>query len=437
MTESARLRLETTGFAHGGHAVARHEGRVVFVRHALPGEVVLAQVTRGGADDRFWFADAVSIERAAPGRVSPPCRYAGPGGCGGCDLQHADVATQRELKAGVVREQLSRLADLDRDVVVEPVPGDENGLRWRSRVEFAVDAAGRAGLRPFRSRDVLPIDDCLIARHDILDTGVLSRAWPGRAGVDAVAPSVGEPVLVPLVPRAPPREAARGSRRPGRSDRSGGERRRGRVVPPRPEEPVPEVLERVETPRWSGQLAVGARGFWQVHPGAASTFLARVLDALEPRPGESALDLYAGVGLFARALADLVGPGGRVTAVEGDREAVDYGRRDTASVRQLEWVAGDVSGALAPRVEAGQRADLVVLDPPRTGAGARVMAQVAALRPRAVAYVACDPAALARDLRALTDSGYELADLRAYDAFPMTHHVECIAVCVPSGGRPR
>lgn len=430
MSESTRLRLETTGFAHGGHAVARHEGRVVFVRHALPGEVVLAQVTRGGADDRFWFADAVSVEQAAPGRVSPPCRYAGPGGCGGCDLQHADVATQRELKAGVVREQLSRLAGLDRDVVVEPVPGDENGLRWRSRVEFAVDAAGRAGLRPFRSRDVLPVDDCLIARHDLLDTGVLSRAWPGRAGVDAVAPSIGEPVLVPLLP---PGEPGRGSGRRGRPDRAAGSRWRGRALPPRPEGPVPQVRERVESPRWSGELGVSARGFWQVHPGAASTFLTRVIDALDPRPGESVLDLYSGVGLFARALADLVGPDGHVTAVEGDREAVEFGRRDTASVPQLRWVADDVATALEPLVTAARTVDLVVLDPPRTGAGGRVMTQVAALRPRAVAYVACDPAALARDLRTLTDSGYELADLRAYDAFPMTHHVECIALCVPRG----
>lgn len=311
-------------------------------------------------------------------------------------------------------EQLSRLAGLEVDVEVRPLPGDEDGLRWRSRVEFAVDPGGRPGLRPFHTRDVLPIDDCLIAARSLIDTGVLSRSWPGQRAVDAVAPSVGEAVLVPV-----PEPKRRGA---------------GEVE-------APEVVERVEVPGWCGELAVDARGFWQVHPGAAGAFLGHVLERLVPRPGERALDLYAGVGLFARALADAVGADGRVWAVEAEGRAVQLGQRDTASLAQLSWRVGRVERELTALAEAGELSaggstsdrgvDLVVLDPPRAGAGAQVAGQVAALGPRAIAYVACDPAALARDLRTLTDAGYALDSLAAFDAFPMTHHVECIAILRP------
>src|SRR5688572_21466089 len=132
--------------AHGGHCVARHEGRVVFVRHALPGERVRVTVTDGGATSKFWRADATEVLSASADRVEPPCPWAGPGRCGGCDWQHVALAAQRRLKATVVRDQLAHLAGIDRDVVVEEVPGDDGGLGWRTRVHYAVDSTGRAGL---------------------------------------------------------------------------------------------------------------------------------------------------------------------------------------------------------------------------------------------------------------------------------------------------
>lgn len=408
-----RITLELTAIAHGGHCVGRMDpdvdsgdtdggagaaGRVVFVRHGIPGEVVEAVVTKGRRSDRFVFADAVEVLTPSPHRVAAPCRYAGPGGCGGCDFQHVDLAHQRELKAQVVREQLSRLAGIERDVRVEPLPGDEEGLRWRSRVEFAVDRQGRAGLRPFHSHAVLPVEDCLIARREVVDTGVLRRRWPRQRAVDVVAPSLGDPVVIEV---------------------PGGLRQ------------TPQISERVETPTWSGTIDLNARGFWQVHRGAAPTFLAHVLRELDPQPGERMLDLYAGVGLFARAVADAVGPDGAVLAIETDARALAVAERDTAGVEQLEWRVERVEDALLPLVEGGDEVDLIVLDPPRSGAGKAVMAQVLGLGARAFAYVACDPAALARDLACLPDFGYELDSLVAYDAFPMTHHVECIAVLRP------
>ena len=419
------VEVDVTAVAHGGHCVARHEGQVLFVRHAIPGERVLARVTETGAGDRFVRADAVTVLTASADRVEPPCPWAGPGRCGGCDLQHVALARQRELKADVVHEQLARLAHLDVDVVVEPVPGDVGGLDWRTRVEFAVDSDGRAGLRRHRSHDVVPVDHCRIAAPGVDALGVTTRTWPGVELVDTVSPSVGEALAVPVPGEVPVvRERVVASWRSA----DGGER------------------------RFDHEFAVSARGFWQVHPGAAATFLAAVMEAVDARPGERALDLYAGVGLFATALAEAVGPTGQVLAVESDPGATAHARDNLAALGNVVVVPARVDDAFgvprpARRGSARQRgsrprkasrstllptsADVVVLDPPRTGAGRGVCVEVAALGPRVVAYVACDPAALARDTAYLSDAGYRLDRLAAFDAFPMTHHVECVARFVP------
>jgi tRNA/tmRNA/rRNA uracil-C5-methylase (TrmA/RlmC/RlmD family) len=138
-----RFEVAVGPVAHGGFCVARHEGRAVFVRHALPGERAVVEVTEGHEKDRYLRADAVEILQASADRVPAPCRYAGPGRCGGCDWQHATPAAQRALKAAVVQEQLRRLAGIEREVVVEPAPGDADGLGWRTRVQFAVARAAR------------------------------------------------------------------------------------------------------------------------------------------------------------------------------------------------------------------------------------------------------------------------------------------------------
>jgi tRNA/tmRNA/rRNA uracil-C5-methylase (TrmA/RlmC/RlmD family) len=382
--------------AHGGHCVTRHDGRVVFVRHTLPGERVRVRVTRGREGDRFLLGDAVEVLEPSPHRRPPPCPFSGPGQCGGCDWQHVDLDHQRELKAAVVTEQLHRLGGVDLDVRVEPVPGDAAGLRWRTRVEFAVDASGRAGLRRHHSHDVIRIDDCLIATEAVAASGVLDREWPGADSVDVVDPGAGAPVHVVPV-------------------------RHGKAS-------AGDVVQRVDTGSWSGEFRLSARGFWQVHPGAATTFVDAVLEQLAPAAGERAIDLYAGVGLFARALADAVGPGGAVLAVESDRRAVRDADRNVADRPQVEVRHARVDRALRPLVRQGITADLVVLDPPRTGAGRSVIRDLAALEPRAVAYVACDPAALARDLAYAQQAGFTVRSVRAFDAFPMTHHVECVAI---------
>jgi tRNA/tmRNA/rRNA uracil-C5-methylase (TrmA/RlmC/RlmD family) len=386
------LTVEVGPVAHGGHCVARHEGRVVFVRHTLPGETVRAVVTDGAEGSSFWRADAVEVLTPAAERVPPPCPWSGPGRCGGCDWQHVSVPAQRALKAEVVREQLAHLAHLDVAVDVEPVPGDVNGLGWRTRVTWAVGEDGSAGLRRHRSHEVVPVDSCRIA-HPLVDgAGTTRTTWPGCGSVEVSASvATGERLVLP----------------DGRGDGA-----------------LTEVVG-------DRGFRVTGGGFWQVHPGAAATLLAAVMDGLQPQPGDTALDLYGGVGLFTARLAEVVGPTGRVTLVESDRVAVADARHNLAELPAVRVERGRVDHVLR-RLRTG-RADLVVLDPPRSGAGRAVVDLVARqVRPRRVAYVACDPAALARDLTWFAERGYRLTGLRAFDIFPMTHHVECVALLEPA-----
>ena len=173
---------------------------------------------------------------------------------------------------------------------------------------------------------------------------------------------------------------------------------------------------------------MSAGAFWQIHPAAAETLTGAVLDALDPQPGQTALDLYCGVGLFAGALGAAVGPQGRVFGVESGAEAVRDARHNLRDLPQVQITRADVATHL--RRWTPPRIDLVVADPPRSGMGADVVRRLAALRPQRIAYVSCDPATFARDLAVFAEHGYRIDGLRAFDAFPMTHHVECIALLV-------
>ncbi|MEH0842050.1 TRAM domain-containing protein [Micromonospora sp. CPCC 205711] len=402
LEEAERVELTVDAVAPGGHCVARVDGQVVFVRHALPGERVVAEVTE--LSKGFARADAVEILDPSPDRVEPPCPWAKPDRCGGCDLQHVAPEAQLAWKVAVVREQLTRLGgltDTEIDalgVTVEALPGGPLG--WRSRVRYAVDAAGRAGLLKHRSHEVVPIDYCRIAHPAIQELPVLTPSgarWPDAEAVETVA-STGGDVSVTTVTEGVPATV------------SGPE----------------TVRERAAGRDW----VLPAATFWQVHPAAADVLVGAVLDLLSPQPGESAWDLYGGAGLFAAALAGRVGPDARVTLVESSAQGVAAARQNLADLPRVEVVAARVETALARRRITGP-VNLVVLDPPRSGAGADVVRDVLAAGPRAVAYVACDPAAFARDVRTFTGAGWRLAGLRGYDLFPMTQHVELVGLFLP------
>jgi tRNA/tmRNA/rRNA uracil-C5-methylase (TrmA/RlmC/RlmD family) len=412
--------------AQGGWCVARPEGLpVMFVRHALPGERVVARVTE--VTSKFARADAVRVLQPSADRVDAPCPNAHPGGCGGCDWQHASLTAQRALKAAVITQQLRRLAGIERAVTVEALPGDdqETGLGWRTRVQFAVDSSGVAGLRAHRSHEVVDIGDCLIAHQAIRDLDITGDTWGGAAAVEAVVggADAGENFAVTVVEDASQQAGGRG----GRGGRPAGNRRHQRGGRPARVkrtlvEGRPYLAERAAGRLWQ----VSADGFWQVHPAAADALSQAVIEALDPAAGDSVLDLYCGAGLFAGAVAPLVGSDGVVTGIESDPAAVRNARQNLddfpwASFREAD-VARAVAGDLLPPFR------LVVADPPRTGLAREVVGYLTGdSEAERLAYVSCDPATLARDLALLIAGGWQLGRLRAFDAFPMTHHVECVA----------
>ncbi|MGO4957307.1 class I SAM-dependent RNA methyltransferase [Luteococcus sp. Sow4_B9] len=380
--------------AHGGHCVARLDGRVVFVRHALPGERVMVRITDAGRK-RFWRGDAVEVVEASSDRTQAPCPIAGPGGCGGCDFQHVTPSGQRRLKQAVVREQLDHLAGITWDGEVESV---EPLTGWRTRTRFAVERAQEqqglavVGMRAHRSHELvrLPQQGCMIADPRMPGPTELQQIAQATEGdeIRVVVPAGGEPVVV--------------------TDRA-------------------QSAVLVEESCGGRRYLVRADGFWQVHPQAAQVLVDAVMDLVRPESGERALDLYCGVGLFAGELAIR---GCRVVGVEQAGAAVQLARRNVPGAR---FIAAPLVKALA---KLPSSVDVVVLDPPRTGAGAEVVAHLAGLGARAIAYVACDPAALARDLKTFAEHGYRAQEIRAFDLFPMTHHVECVALLTPQHPDP-
>jgi tRNA/tmRNA/rRNA uracil-C5-methylase (TrmA/RlmC/RlmD family) len=364
------VRLAVDRVAAGGACVGRaDDGRVVFVRHALPGETVRVEIT--SETSRFLRADAVEVLEPSPDRVAPPCPYAGPGLCGGCDWQHASASLQLRLKTDLVREHLSRLARFEWQGDVE---GVEPRWAWRTRVQWAVDAEGRVGLHRHRSRDVVPIDRCLIA--------AAPPPLRGEPGSSVEVTAIGDQVVT-------------GSDLPGvRVDVAG------------------------------RRFEVAAGGFWQVHERAPEVLWEAVRDGVRPQPGEKVVDLYAGAGLFSALLGDAVGPTGSVLAVEGHARAAADCARNTHDQPWVRVRTAAVTESLVRRLSA----DVVALDPPRAGAGLEVAAALASLRVRAIAYVSCDAATFARDLRVLLEAGWAVDSLRVFDLYPQTEHVELVTV---------
>ncbi|QGZ51448.1 TRAM domain-containing protein [Streptomyces sp. QHH-9511] len=427
----AEYEVEVGPVAHGGHCIARTEaGRVLFVRHALPGERVVARVTEGEETSRFLRADAVTVLEASKDRVDAPCPFAGPGKCGGCDWQHAKPGAQRRLKGEVIAEQLQRLAGLTPeeagwDGTVMPAEGDKLPAgevpQWRTRVQYAVDAEGHAGLRKHRSHDVEVIDHCMIAAEGVSELGIEKRTWEGMASVEAIAASGSGDRQVILAPKPGARLPLVELDKPVSvlrvDEHDGGVHRvHGR----------PFVRERADDRTYR----VGNGGFWQVHPKAAQTLVLAVMQGLLPRKGDTALDLYCGVGLFAGAIADRVGDEGAVLGIESGKRAVEDARHNLQDYDRVRIEQGKVETVL-PRTRITE-VDLIVLDPPRAGAGKQTVKHLAGLGARRIAYVACDPAALARDIAYFKEGGYRVRTLRAFDLFPMTHHVECVAILEPA-----
>ncbi|RSM59654.1 class I SAM-dependent RNA methyltransferase [Kibdelosporangium aridum] len=399
-----RLDVEVGPVAHGGHCVARYEGRVLFVRHALPGERVTAQVTedKGGS---YCRADAVEIITASPDRVEPPCPLSGPGACGGCDWQHASGEAQRKLKAAVVSEHLSKATGRDIPVVVEELTGGLLG--WRTRVRMAVGFDQLPGFHPHRSHAVIPVGHCPITVPGLVES-VAGQEFTKDSELELVRDGGGRIHARQL-------KLVRGYR--------GRMHYQRKAIAGDGESAVEFAAGR----HWE----MNAYNFWQVHPAAADTLAAAVGEWAQASPGACAWDLYSGVGIFASVLAAQVGPEGRVLAVEQAGQSSLDSERLLADLPQVTAVSRKVEVALREGLLDGADPEVVVLDPPRKGAGHEVVDTIAGRHPARVVYVACDPAALGRDVARFMLHGYKLDSVRAFDAFPMTHHVEAVALLSP------
>lgn len=371
--------------AHGGSCVSRHEGRVVFTRLALPGEQVRAEVLEDGEDARFWRAEALEVvDDSNPGRVTVDCPLFRPDGCGGCSWLHASPELELEMKAQILRETLHRIGGIAWSPQMH-----SPALRshWRTKVTLHVDDDGHAGFHGHRSHRHVTAQDCLQADLRLNLPEVLRQPWPPGATVQVSVSDAGRSVVV----------------RDGSHIRVEG-----------PETHVDQVLGR--------SFRHPVRGFWQSHVEAAEILSSRVIELAADVDHARVLDLYSGVGLFGLTLRHQL-QCSDVLMVEGDKAAVQAARRNAGGDRSVRIIRADVKSRARTNRDPF---DLVVLDPPRAGAGKPVLQAAADTGAETVIYVSCEPSTLARDLAHLREMGFVPDHIEGHDIFPGTAQMECV-----------
>ena len=381
------LKLKIEKVAHGGVFIARHDNKVVFVSGALPGEVVNAKVVQDTKS--FLRAETLEVIEPSEHRVKHFWKAA-LRGAGGAEFGHIALDYQRTLKTDVLREALSRMAGLESDVQVEPVPGDDkaNGLRYRTRVQLNVDESGTAGPSKVRTNEIVFTRDLPLAVLEIEELGLHLKNFNGVEKIKIAASNTGN--LQWSIDKKLNGDA--------------------------------QLIERVAGRTF--RLSPGS--FWQAHKAAPELLTGCVkefADLLGFDSEKQNLDLYSGVGLFSATLSNSY-PGAKFLAVESAKQAIEDGERSTQDLPNLKFHRADVLKFL--RSQSAGSFDTIVLDPPRSGAANKVVEQLIRLQPRNLIYVACDPVALARDLKTLGEAGYNLKAIKAFDIFPHTHHFETV-----------
>ncbi len=403
------ITLELTDMAHGGSALGRADDKVIFVRYAIPGERVLAEIV----EDKGRFANAVPVEILEPSRfrVDPPCPYFG--SCGGCHWQHIDYPAQLDFKAAVMRDQLERIGRFDAPQVAHTIYSPDE-WRYRIHATFTPLEDGRLGFWSDDNAHVVPVDDCLICRPEIADMLEALEFEPEMmAGIEKVRLQAGGDgegmvILYARDDEIPPGLVL---------DRAGVSV--NFVLPDN--EPVNLIGESHALYEIGGRaFRVTAGGFFQVNAPQAEALIEQVLDRLALEGRESVLDLYAGVGLFTTFIAEQAS---LVTAVESYPPAVtdaDLNAGDLENVDLIEGAVDDVLPLLS------EPYDAVVVDPPRAGLSHEVSDALIAGAPPKIVYVSCDPATFARDARKLCAAGYHMGDVQPVDMFPQTFHIESV-----------
>lgn len=374
-----RITIEVGRVAHGGHFIAHSHGLTIFVRGAITGERVVAEIVE--VKKRIAMAETIDVLEGSPHRVEAPCQYFRDRACGGCDFQHIDLRHQRSLKAEVVKESFRRIAGIDIEVECRVAEGEQDGLHWRTRMDFTLTPSGNVALHPHRSDSLTEIDRCLIA-GDGFDVKKINDFAHSR------------------------------SLRPFERVRVGTDRS-GEMV----------LSGKVEMEVKGKRFPISIDSFWQPHHGAATTLVGAVMELMPVGEGEHVLDLYGGVGLFTAFLRDGIGVAGRISLVESDETSVADARAIFKGDSRVNVISARVEEALT----SFDRCDRVVLDPPRSGAGGKVLDGLTRLGAKQILYISCDPATLARDAKGLVERGYRLDSLISYDLFPMTEHIESVA----------
>jgi len=411
MTGRQVIELELSAMAHGGEALGHRQGKVVFVPGAIPGEVVRARVVEDR--NRWSRADLLAVLTASPHRIEPPCPYFGT--CGGCQWQHIAYEAQLRYKRQVVIQQLQHLGHIQ-DPPVYPLVGMREPWSYRNHAQFAVTGSGRLGFQAAHSRDVVPIDRCLIL-HPLLGElrRVLEVDWSDltrlslRAGIHTgdrmcifeaesdEPPALEVDVEVSCVFRL----------------------RDGRDIPLIGLDAYHELIR-------GRRFRVSASSFLQVNTEQAETVIEIIRSYLDPQPDDTLLDVYCGVGSIGLSLADQVGS---LIGIEEHPAAVADARANASDTVHVTFMEGDAQAVLSDLREPVSK---VVLDPPRQGCGPQVIESLRHLAPRRIVYVSCDPATLARDAVLLAQTGYSLVEVQPVDMFPQTYHIETVSLWQPA-----
>jgi len=395
-----------TGMAHGGEALGRHEGKVIFVPYALPGEEVLVEVVQDKG--RYARARLLEVVRSSPDRVEPRCPHFGT--CGGCQWQHVAYEAQLRFKEQILHDQLERIGGISKPPL-KPSLGARDAWFYRNHVQFHLNEEGHLGFLTLRGWEVVPIEVCYIM-HPLIEEvfRALDLAFPQLKRVSIkVGTRTGQKLLILEMEED--------------------------VIPALE---VDEPLSCVEflsdgtlltlvgdshiVEEVGGRcFRISAASFFQVNTAQLEQLIEVVRGYLAPEGHEVLLDAYCGVGTFGLSLAREVG---QVIGVEESDSALADARFNAQDAEKVEFMGGRVEDILLDLV----RADVVILDPPRQGCGREVITHLVRLAPAKIIYVSCDPATLARDIKRLREGGYHLVEAQPVDMFPQTYHVEAVAL---------
>jgi len=369
--------------AHGGHFVSRYNGQVIFVRHAITDEIAIVRITSIGS--KIAFGDAIEILKSSKDRVAAPCKYSHPELCGGCDFQHISTTAQLKLKKLVIEEQFKRIADIK--ISPEVLNGEiDSGLHWRTHLDFAISKNGKIGLYSFKTKEVIEIDECLIAVDAINQLDVFKSKWDGDERLSVFASSLNEVSI-------------------HRSEK--------KISGPS------EINEIVEGHSYN----ISHGSFWQSHKNAPKILIKKLMEFANLELGDRVCDLYGGVGLFTAPILKIIGDVGEIHLIESNSRCI----KDAKKIFENEKNVIIHHGKVEQKLGRIKNIDVIIMDPPRTGATKQVINQIIEKKARSIIYISCDPASLARDTKILLNNSYTLDEIIGLDLFPMTHHIECIA----------